>query len=436
MSSSYPSSSSFTPTLVAIMAFMCTSSIVLMGVVFIGLIEVNFALLSFSLAILCCVLLAKNVHYLAKSRAGAVEGGGARYTLLGASQSLYTQLYQKSPVPYFVIDAEGVIMSANVAGARLLGLQQQKVVGRNIFTLIRTESATHQDILVEKYRGEIGISDELVSIMRPDHKEVWALFSLFTFKTPEAKQQGLLTLVDITRQKKAENAKTEFVSLASHQLRTPIAGMKWSAELLQMDNPETLTDRQVKYLNRLVASISRMSVLVDDFLRVSRFELGNFKPQYQVVSLATLLGDIMTDINDTARHKNITVHTNFDPQVTNYLTDPNLLRMTVANLYSNAVKYTPVGGSVTVTCERRDHILYISITDTGMGITETEHDQIFSKLFRASNAVKNEPDGTGLGLYIVREAVSVLRGQVSFVSDEGRGTTFEVQLPYQTGSET
>lgn len=435
MSSSRSTTTPFTPALLACVVFICSASVVIVSALFIDLIAIDFGVLSFTLAILCCILVTKNVYDVAQSSLQEATSS-FRYTLLGASRSLYTQLYQKSPIPYFVIDATGIIVSANVAGARLLGQQQQKLVGANAFDLVVAESDSHKDILIEKFRSQIGVSDELVSVARPDRKEIWALFSLFTFKTPEEEQQGLLTLVDITRQKKAENAKTEFVSLASHQLRTPIAGMKWSAELLQMDNPESLSDRQVKYLNRLVASINRMSVLVDDFLRVSRFELGNFKPQYQVVTLETLVRDIMGEINETATHKNVTVQTNFDNQVTDYLTDPNLLRMSITNLYANAVKYTPVGGTVSLSYERQGQSLFIRITDTGMGIPESEHDQIFSKLFRASNAVRNEPDGTGLGLYIVREAVSVLRGKVSFVSAQGRGSTFEIQLPYQTGSET
>lgn len=409
-------------------------SILFGGVVFLAIFydfsDVDLGGLLFLISFLCCLFISKNLYDL--TVASALEEPQSRYSLLGATQSLYTQLYQKSPVPYFVIDPDGNIVSANTAAARLLGLQQQKMVGQNIFSMVKTESSDHNDFLIEKFRNGIGISDEVVWISRPDHREVWALLSLFTFENSFAEKQGLLTLVDITKQKKAEDAKSEFVSLASHQLRTPIAGMKWSAELLQMDSPETLTDRQHKYLNRLMASISRMSVLVDDFLRVSRFELGSFKPDMQTVVLEKLFTDVMSDLNDTAAHKNITVQTKFDPTVGEVITDPNLLRMVITNLYSNAIKYTPPGGVVTVVYQRSEHILRIQISDTGMGIPAADQQNIFSKLYRASNAVRDVPDGTGLGLYIVREAVAVLRGKVSFSSDEGVGTLFDVQLPYET----
>lgn len=396
--------------------------------------DVDLGGLLFLISFLCCLFIAKNLFDLTIAASNGEPT--SRYSLLGASQSLYTQLYQKSPVPYFVIDKQGSIVSANTAAARLLGLQQQKLTAQNIFSLVKTESVEHNDFLIEKFHNGIGISDEIVSISRPDRREVWALLSLFTFENTFAEKQGLLTLVDITKQKKAEDAKSEFVSLASHQLRTPIAGMKWSAELLQMDSPETLTDRQHKYLNRLMSSIARMSVLVDDFLRVSRFELGSFKPDMKTVTLEKLFTDIMSELNDTATHKKLTVQTQFDPSVSKIVSDPNLLRMAVTNLYSNAVKYTPVGGSVTISYKRENHILRIQVTDTGMGIPVNDQEQIFSKLFRASNAVRDVPDGTGLGLYIVREAIGVLHGKVSFSSAEGMGTTFDIQLPFETPSAT
>jgi len=388
--------------------------------------------LLFLVSFLACVFIAKNVYDM--TMFGSVEPE-SRYSLLGATQSLYTQLYQKSPVPYFVIKPDGEVVSANTAASRLVDIQQTKMTGRNVFEIIDTESESHKTVLIEKFRNGIGISDELVSISRKDRREVWALLSLFRFENNLSEQQGLLTLVDITKQKKAENAKSEFVSLASHQLRTPIAGMKWSAELLQMDSPETLTEKQHKYLNRLMASIARMAVLVDDFLRVSRFELGSFKADMKTVVLEKLFTDVMGELTERAKHKGIVVNTQFDPKVTEIVTDPNLMRMILTNLYSNAVKYTPSEGMVTVSYLEEGGLLHVRISDTGMGIPASDHEQIFSKLFRARNAVRDVPDGTGLGLYIVREAVSVLRGRVDFSSAEGQGTTFEVVLPLERPTE-
>ena len=312
-------------------------------------------------------------------------------------------------------------------------LGEKKLVGLHIFDWLATEEPGHKEFLVNKFNSGVAMSDEMVRVSRKDHREAWGLLSLFQFQNDYGERQGLLTLVDITKQKKAEDAKSEFVSLASHQLRTPIAGMKWSVELLQLDSPETLTQRQLKYMNRLLTSIERMSRLVDDFLRVSRFELGNFQPEFQSLTLADLCNDVLLEFTEVAKHKEVTIHTDYDPAVTHIVTDPNLLRMVITNLCSNAVKYTPPGGTVTVRYRHVDAMLQIQISDTGMGIPVGDQEHIFSKLFRASNAVRDIPDGTGLGLYIVREAVAVLRGKASFTSAEGMGTTFEVQIPYEVG---
>lgn len=415
--------------LISLGVFVVTLSGVLLLTFLYDFSTINLGGLLFLFAFLCCVLITKNV-YDVSSTAHLVEPSVTNLGVV-AGQSMYMQLYQKSPVPYFVIDTTGVITSANTAAARLLGVQQKRIVGINIFETLDTKSAEHKDTLIKKFSSGIGVSDELVQLHRTDHREVWGLLSLFQFTNVNQQKQGLLTLVDITKQKKAEDAKSEFVSLASHQLRTPLAGMKWSTELLEMDSPETLTSRQRKYMDRLLESISRMSVLIDDFLRVSRFELGNFTAEYESVDLPELISAVMEELDVKVKHKELIVHTDFAATITHIVSDSNLLRMIITNLCSNAVKYTPAGGTVQLSYKEVNGLLKIEVADSGMGIPQTDQDQIFSKLFRATNAARDIPDGTGLGLYIVREAVTVLRGKITFISAEDRGSTFTVQLPLE-----
>jgi PAS domain S-box-containing protein len=395
--------------------------------------RVNLGGILFLVSALAALLIAKNVYDSHLVDTSAVT---LRPATSPVSSQVYAQLYEKSPVPYFVIDATGDVVSSNIAAGRLLGQQQAVLLKQNMFRNISISSDEHKSFLIEKFHSGIGISDELVSLHKPDHSLVWALMSLFAFTNSSGEKQGLMTLVDITKQKKAEDAKNEFVSLASHQLRTPLAGMKWSAELLQMENEESLTERQHKYLNRLLESVARMGVLIDDFLRVSRFELGSFTPDYQTISLSKLVNNTLEEQRQTAANKQVTLSTDLDPNILDMVTDPNLLRMIVTNLVSNAIKYTESGGSVTFTTKLQDQSVLIVVSDTGMGIPDEDQSQIFTKLFRARNAVRNVPDGTGLGLYIVREAVSVLRGRVTFQSESGRGTTFEVGLPLSEPVET
>lgn len=421
----------------AIVTFMLLFGGVILLTLYYDFTNIDLGGLLFLMSFLCCLFVAKNIYDLAKATENSEElKKSVALDLAVSSDELYIQLYKNSPVPYLIIDFEGHIKSANISAVRMLGVVQSKVKGINVFSRLLCDELEHLDFLVEKYRSGVAISDEMVRVKRPDDREVWSLFSLFGFVDVSGQRIGLMTLVDITKQKKAEDAKSEFVSLASHQLRTPIAGMKWSAELLLMDNPEALTDRQHKYIDRLLVSIQRMARLVDDFLRVSRFELGTFQAEYQKVSLSELFEDIMSELSARVKQKHIDTKVFYDEKIDKVITDPNLLRMIVTNLYSNATKYTREKGTVHLGFGRKGDNIVITVADNGMGIPAEDQERVFSKLFRASNAVRHVPDGTGLGLYIVHEAVSVLKGHISFTTTENIGTTFEVVLPLELPDDT
>jgi PAS domain S-box-containing protein len=420
------------PLIQASLLFFVLFACLILATIYIDFSKVDTHGLLFLMSFLCCVFVAKNTYDLARATAERDRyNKEMSVDLAVASEQLYVKLYENSPVPYLIIDPEGEVKSANVSAVRLLGIAQTKIIGINIFNRLQSEDIERLDILIEKYRSHVPINSEMLLVKRDDKKEVWVLLSLFSYSNVLGERIGLLTLVDVTRQKRAEDAKSEFVSLASHQLRTPIAGMKWSAELLQMDNADKLTERQLKYIDRLLISIKRMATLVDDFLRVSRFELGTFQPDYTPVNLPKLFKDIISEQDPRVAQKNLSVRTFFDKSASEVICDSNLLRMIITNLFSNAVKYTRVEGTVHIGFSYKDGNVNITVADNGMGIPAEDQDQIFSKLFRASNAMRDVPDGTGLGLYIVKEAVSVLRGRITFTTTENVGTTFEVVLPLE-----
>jgi len=386
----------------------------------------------FMLVLIICLLIAKSVFENSRE-AIALEklNESLKENDSFTSKALYLELYRNSPVPYLVIDHTGHVHSANLSACRMLGMSQQDITSVQIFSAVKCNPINHIDLLQERFKNGVAFSDEKVQILRDDNEERWAMMSLFPISHVPGNNIGLLTLVDITKQKKIEDAKTQFVSLASHQLRTPIAGMKWSAELLQMDNPDNFSDRQRKYIDRLLLSVRRMAVLVDDFLRVSRFELGTFVPDMASFKVQELFEDVLLEQAARVDHKKLKVKTFYDAEVSSMLSDKNLVRMIITNIFSNAVKYTKDGGTIHVGYKKNNDSIVISVVDNGMGIPTGDQDRIFSKLFRAANAVRDVPDGTGLGLYIVKEAVDVLKGKVTFTSVQNQGTTFEVALPLE-----
>lgn len=388
--------------------------------------------LLFVSVVISCALIAKSVYDSALNVAEvAAKEKDLKENLLVASRELYTELYEKSPVPYLLIDNAGVVRSGNLASKRIFGVTSKDIKGMSVFEQLSCDESQHLDLIIEKYRNGISLSDELVKVKRNNGSEAWALLSLFRFKSND-ELLGLLTLVDITKQKQVENAKSEFVSLASHQLRTPIAGIKWSAELLQLDSTGVLSEQQKKYIDRLLIATKRMAVLVDDFLRVSRFELGTFQAVYQSVNLTDLMNDVIAEQSPRVQQKQLIIETFFDKTSEQIVTDADLVRMITSNLFSNAVKYTKEGGTIHIGFGKKNDDIAISIADNGMGIPTHDQERIFSKLFRASNAARLVPDGTGLGLYIVKAAVEVLGGKVSFQSIENTGTTFDVVIPSES----
>lgn len=236
----------------------------------------------------------------------------------------------------------------------------------------------------------------------------------------------------LKREQELENAQREFVSVASHQLRTPVAGINWYVELLEA---EKLTQEQKDYVRQISDTNSHMSDLVNSLLDVSRLDLNKLPNKPVPTSITDTVVSLEQELRAGIKHKDITLVVDIPKSVKRIKVEPRLLRMVLQNLMSNAVKYTPQNGSVNVKVE---HITRpfdgtrIHITDTGYGIPREDQDKIFSKLYRATNVRKMDVEGTGLGLYIVREVVRKLHGHIGFTSVEDKGTTFIVELPYNT----
>jgi PAS domain S-box-containing protein len=405
------------------------SGMTFLSFVFYDFSSIDIYKLSLILTITCIVLISKSVYEISVSKERTRKlAEKMADKIVKSSQQLFLEVYNNSPVAYLIVGKYGDIISANIASVRLFGETAEKLIKKDIFSFLETGSEEHKSILKQKFQNGVVIADEEVKINRGKEMS-WTKVSVFQFSGTDGKKLSLVTFVDFTKQKEVDIAKSEFVSLASHQLRTPISGMRWSAELLLMDGVESLTTQQKRYIDRLLSSIQRMSGLVDDFLQVSRFELGTRVIKGEVVSLKELFDDIIREQTETSSGKRLKIKKDFDPSVTEITTDLSLLRMIVTNLYTNAVKYSRLDGEVLVSYKRIDADLIIEVKDSGMGIPLAEQQRVFTKIFRASNAVREVPDGTGLGLYIAQKSVQELHGRISFVSAEDMGTIFTVRIP-------
>jgi len=222
--------------------------------------------------------------------------------------------------------------------------------------------------------------------------------------------------------------KTDFVSFVTHQLRTPLSGIRWMLELAAQA-PE-MAGEAGSYVEDARAAAERLIALVNDLLDISRLESGKMSVALQPTSLAKLTQGVLDDLAPVIREKGHRLSVTGDEDTAEVLADPQLLRQVILNLTSNAIKYTPAGGVISIALGREaGPTARWAVTDRGIGIPEGSRARLFEKFYRADNAHTVETEGTGLGLYLVRLIIERLDGQVWCESEEGRGSTFIFTLP-------
>jgi PAS domain S-box-containing protein len=246
-------------------------------------------------------------------------------------------------------------------------------------------------------------------------------------------------ITDITERKQVEQAKTEFVSIASHQLRTPLTAINWYIEMLLDGSIGKCSKEQKEYLQQIYSSNRRMVDLVNSLLNVSRIDMGTFAIDPEPTDFVEISKSVVMELQPQIVTKHLIVNEEYRGSIPIINADPKLVRIIFQNLVSNAVKYTPEKGNVIIKIEVGKPIvggkkiakdmLMITVSDTGYGIPKNQQSHIFSKLFRADNAREKVAEGTGLGLYIVKSIIEAANGKIWFESEENKGTTFYAILP-------
>lgn len=356
-----------------------------------------------------------------KFRAQKVAAGMVK-ELAGAREQL-RQLYDQGPVPHTMVTPQGRIHNPNKALVRFLKSTYDAVEGTDFFTYIHPDDHDSAADMRAKLHRKIPFDREEVRIVRSDGAVRWVLISIFDITDSiKGGHYGLVTVVDETEQKELDEAKTAFVSLASHQLRTPLSTIKWYTGMLASGDLGELNEKQHTYVTKVRESNQILIDLVSTLLDVSRIEMGTLQLDIGPVDATALSDSVLEELEPQIREKRITITKHYDHAFRNIHSDERLLRVVFQNLHSNAVKYTPEGGSITITLEHNT----LTVTDTGYGIPQEQQDKIFSKMFRADNARAQTADGNGLGLYLTKSIVEMLGGSISFTSTENKGTTFTV----------
>ncbi len=236
---------------------------------------------------------------------------------------------------------------------------------------------------------------------------------------------------DITKEVEVDRAKSEFVSLASHQLKTPLTAVRWYSEALMKGAAGELSVAQLKYVGTIEEANRRMIDLVNELLNISRIELNTFSQNPEEIDLRDLVDSVVEEQRQTAEARQLKLNISI-ADVPHIVADKAMARMVFQNLISNAIKYTPNGGTISCTVEvggAKKEGIFVRISDTGIGIPKKDQSRVFEKLHRASNARVLVSDGTGLGLYVVKLILEHAGGGITFESTESKGTTFFVTFP-------
>jgi len=233
-------------------------------------------------------------------------------------------------------------------------------------------------------------------------------------------------IVQLTRLNKM---KSEFVSIASHQLRTPLSAIKWETELLLTKFKKGLDKKQFKNIENIYSINQRMIRLVNDLLDIARIDQNRLILIKQKVDFLKIVEDVMEEIIPKAKLRNIEIEIDTKKELPMVVGDKEKVQIVVENLFDNAVKYTNSGGKIRVKISKNKQYLEFEIKDNGVGIPEEQIGRVFEKFFRSDNATRYQTEGTGLGLYIAKNIVEQLGGKIWFKSIENVGSVFNFSLP-------
>jgi signal transduction histidine kinase len=227
----------------------------------------------------------------------------------------------------------------------------------------------------------------------------------------------------------ADELKDDFLSIASHQMRTPISTILGYASILNSGDAGKLNKDQKKFTKVMETSTKRLSYLINDFLTVSRLKSGKFSVELGESDIKNVFADEVDNLKEQFRAKNIKLKVNIDNNLKKMRIDEQKIRQVMMNFIDNALHYTKPEGQVEITLKKDGSNAIFEVTDTGIGVPKEDQSELFSKMFRSDNAQTMRPDGTGLGLYLAKKVIVAHHGHIIFKSELGKGSTFGFKIP-------
>lgn len=323
-----------------------------------------------------------------------------------------------------VFDINAKVLLVNQAIRKFFGLEEKEILGKSIVDFSDFSGIKYLFYLLGKgirevYKKELKIKDDLI---------------LEVTSTPiliDGQKIGTIVILhDITREKAVERMKTEFVTIAAHQLRTPLSEIKWVFNALLREKSLELNETQKEIIKQGYHSIERFTSLINDLLKSVEVEEGRYVYKFEPLDIEETIQKALDSFEEKIKEKELQFEFKISSKkLPKIKADKERITIVFENLIDNAIRYTPKGGMIVLNLQLREKEIEFSIKDSGIGIPEREQKDVYKKFFRASNALKTETEGSGLGLYIAKNIIEAHKGKIYFTSKEGEGTTFYFTLP-------
>jgi len=324
-----------------------------------------------------------------------------------------------------LLDKNNKILLINPKAESFFKFNRKNSVGKPISEFFKITSfkplaeSLNKERKKEFFRQEFKISENLVLEM-----------STVPVMIGRERLGTLVILHNITREKLIDKMKSEFVSLAAHQLRTPLSAIKWTIRIILDEELGKINKEQREFLEGSYQSNERMIYLINDLLSVARIEEGRFLYELSLTDIEELIESIIDSFKSEAERKKIKLEFSKPvKKIVKIILDSKKIKMVIENLIDNALRYNHHGGEVVISLKQGKKEIEVSIKDNGIGILAVEQPRIFSKFFRGAEVMKMDTEGNGLGLYIAKNIIEAHKGKIWFESVEGKGTTFYFILP-------
>jgi len=341
-----------------------------------------------------------------------------------------------------MLDKQGKIIMINPQAEKYFNIKQEQVVGKKINKIGLCDCLYSLFKQAKQVAGEKILTKEISVFCQP--KKEQEMFLNITAKAVVASGGEIIGYIlvahDITREKMVERLKNEFISISAHQLRTPLSAVKWTLQMILGGDMGEVNREAREYINKAYQSNERMITLVNDLLNISRIEEGRFLYNLELVSIKDLIEEVISSSAVLSAKRKVKIKFNIPtgkPLKTK--ADFKKIKLAIQNLVDNAIKYSIPGSEVIINLkqikEGKNNFIEIEIKDQGIGINKKDQKRLFTKFFRGENAVRLQTEGSGLGLFIVKNIIEAHNGEIWFKSEENKGSTFYVKLPVNLDNE-